>query len=211
MTSTQESQIKAKIAEICSDVVDPGHDFSHFERVVAAAKKLCEAERARAEVVLPAAWLHDFVIIPKNDPRRKEASRLSAQGASKFLLSIGIDESLIPDIAHAIEAHSFSAGITPRTLEAKIVQDADRLDGLGAIGIARCFTVGGGFGRALYSPLDPFGDTRERDDGKFTIDHFYIKLFKTVETLHTEAARKEGQRRAQVMRIFLDQLRLELP
>ncbi len=210
MTQQQETQIKAKLAEIVAGVNDPGHDLSHFERVVANARKICAAEGAREDVVVPAAWLHDFVIVPKNDPRRKEASRLSARGASEFLKSIGYEETLIADIAHAIEAHSYSAGITPRTLEAKIVQDADRLDGLGAIGIARCFTVGGSIGRALYCPEEPFAKERSLDDGRYTLDHFYVKLFKTIEMMHTGSAREEGKRRAETMRGFLGALKSEV-
>ena len=122
---------------------DPAHDFLHFSRVVALAKKLCLEEKAKWEVVVPAAWLHDFVIIPKNDPRREMASRLSAEKAIEFLKTLSYPAEYYPEIAHAIEAHSFSANIEAKTLEAKIVQDADRLDGLGAIGLARCFITAG--------------------------------------------------------------------
>src|SRR5262249_50765431 len=131
---------------------DPAHDLAHFRRVVSLAQRLGKQEGARLEIVLPAAWFHDWVNLPKNDPRRSQASRLSAREAILFLRSQTYPEELLDDVAHAIEAHSFSAGITPRTLEAQVVQDADRLDGLGAIGIARCFSVGGLLGRRFYDP-----------------------------------------------------------
>lgn len=192
---------------------DPAHDLAHFKRVVATAKRLCVAEGGRLEVVLPAAWLHDFVNVPKNDPRRAQASRLSAVEALQYLESIDYPREFFEDIAHAIEAHSFSAKIEPRTLEAKIVQDADRLDGLGAIGIARVFSVSGSLGRSLYHFGSPFaGETRVRelDDREYAVDHFYVKLFRTAETLQTAGGREEGRRRVEFMRGFLRELGGEL-
>ncbi|MCM2281204.1 MAG: HD domain-containing protein [Bdellovibrionaceae bacterium] len=204
-----ESEFAKKIAQIATSA-DPAHDVLHFQRVARTAAALCAAENANPEIVLPAAWLHDFVIIPKNDPRRSEASRLSAAAAIEYLASIGYPERHFSAIVHAIECHSFSANITPRTLEAKVVQDADRLDGLGAIGIARCFATAGLLQRAFYSSEDPFCRSREPDDAHFTIDHFYRKLFRTVETLQTDAGCREGQRRMQVMKGYLEQLAVEL-
>lgn len=189
---------------------DPAHDLLHFKRVVRTAKVLCEEEGAKFEVVVPAAWLHDLVIVPKNDPRRKEASRLSAEAAIQFLKEINYPEEYFEDIAHAIEAHSFSANIETRTLEAEVVQDADRLDGLGAIGIARCFATAGLLKRQFYSEIDPFCDLREPDDSQFTIDHFFVKLFKIAETLKTQAGRIEGMKRVEVMKKYLSSLQEEI-
>lgn len=189
---------------------DPAHDMAHFERVVHTAREIALFENAALEVVLPAAWLHDLVNVPKNDPRRKLASQLSAQAGLKFLGEIGYPSAHFEAIAHAIEAHSYSAAIEARTLEACIVQDADRLDGLGAIGIARCFAVGGILGRPFYDPEDPWAEKRPLDDTVFTVDHFFVKLFKTAETLKTEAGRAEGRRRVEVMRRYLEDLGREL-
>lgn len=204
-----EPLFEKKIAEIAT-TDDPAHDLLHFKRVVKTARQLCANEKGRMEVVVPAAWLHDFVNVPKNDPRRSQASRLSAEAALRFLQEIQYPQEYFADIAHAIEAHSFSANITPRTMEAKIVQDADRLDGLGAIGIARCFATAGLLKRAFYSEEDPFCRTRPIDDRDFTVDHFYAKLFKTAESLQTNAGRTEGVRRAQVMKTYLQDLGKEI-
>lgn len=204
-----EERFERKIGELGFGD-DPAHDLAHFKRVVAAAKKLCAEENAQLEVVLPAAWLHDFINVPKDDPRRSQASRLSAAAATQFLREAGYPQDHLPAISHAIEAHSFSAQITPETLEARIVQDADRLDGLGAIGVARCFAVAGLLKRRIYDPQDPFAEGRPLDDLKNTIDHFYVKLFKTAETLQTEAGRAEGKRRAEYMRDFLKELGREI-
>jgi len=189
---------------------DPAHDFLHLERVLTNAWQICEAEKGRWEIVEPAAWFHDFVVIRKDDPRRSQASQISAQAAIEYLKSIQYPSQYLEEIAHAIEAHSFSANIKPKTLEAKIVQDADRLDGLGAIGIARCFASAGLLKRAFYSAEDAFCEAREPNDRLFTVDHFYQKLFRTVETLQTESARKEGLKRAQRMKIFLEGLKAEM-
>ena len=189
---------------------DPAHDLAHFRRVVATAKRLAVEEKAKLEVVIPAAWFHDFVNVPKNDPRRSQASRLSAVAACAHLREIGYPEEYISEIHHAIEAHSFSAKIDPTTPEASVVQDADRLDGLGAIGIARCFSVAGLLKRKIYDLDDPYGLSRELDDLVYTVDHFYVKLFKTAETLRSTAGRAEGMRRALHMREFLQELAREI-
>ncbi len=204
-----ENLFKSEIQKIATNE-DPAHDLLHFIRVVKTAKQLCERESAKAEVGIPAAWLHDFVIIPKNDPRRSQASRLSAEAALKFLASIDYPNEYFNEIAHAIECHSFSANIEAKTIEAKIVQDADRLDGLGAIGIARCFATSGILKRPFYSSVDPFCKSRDPDDSQFTLDHFYRKLFKTADSLQTEAGRREGVRRVQIMKDYLFNLSAEL-
>jgi uncharacterized protein len=189
---------------------DPAHDFLHFFRVVKMAKKFCSLENAQLEVVLPSAWLHDLVIVPKDDPRRSQASRLSADAAIEYLSHINYPKQYFNQIAHTISAHSFSANIPTESVEAEIIQDADRLDGVGAIGIARCFATAGLLKRSFYSQADPFCQSRLADDKTFTVDHFYNKLFKTVGTLKTDSAKKEGQRRAGVMEAYLKNLSLEI-
>jgi len=200
------AHMRARLAGPC----DPAHDLLHLERVAAMAARIAASEGADLRVVIPAAWLHDYVNLPKNDPRRDQASRLAAVEACDHLASIGYASDLLPAIAHAIEAHSFSANIAPRTIEAKVVQDADRLDGIGAIGIARCFACAGVMARPFYSTLDPFCAEREPDDARFTIDHFYRKLFKTAATMQTSAGREEAGRRVEVMRRYLRELGEEI-
>src|SRR6185503_808605 len=126
----------------------------------------------RLEVVIPAAWLHDCVTVPKDSPQRSTASRLAAAAAGDFLHASGYPAEHIPAIQHAIEAHSCSAGIAPHTSEAMVVQDADRLDALGAIGIARILMLGGALGMPLYDPHEPFPETRPPDDRANVLDHF---------------------------------------
>ncbi|MEX0610344.1 MAG: HD domain-containing protein [Balneolaceae bacterium] len=200
-------------AEFISSVkiTDSVHDFSHVQRVVTNAKAILMEETADHEIVIAATWLHDCVVLPKNDPDRKKASLLAAQKATDFLSELSFPKHKLPAVAHAIESHSYSADITPTTTEAKIVQDADRLDALGAIGLARCFTVGGITGRLLYSTEDPFCETRIPDDSQFTLDHFFTKLFKLPELMHTQSAKKEAVSRIDFMKDFLQKLGMEIP
>ena len=206
----EQIEAKCKVFLQQKMVADAAHDMAHIERVVLMARRLAAVEGADLAVVLPAAWLHDCVTLPKNAPNRHEASQLAAAEAVRFLRTIDYPEMHLAGIAHAIAAHSFSAGIAPTTLEAKVVQDADRLDAIGAIGVARCLMVGGALERPLYNPTDPFCDTREPDDLAYTIDHFYRKLFKIGQTLHTQAAQAEAERRNAFMHAFLAQLKQEI-
>ena len=189
---------------------DPAHDFAHIERVVNMARKLSIAESANLNIVVPAAWFHDSVAVPKNSPLRSRASYLAAQKARAHLQEIGYDESLLPAIEHAIIAHSYSANVRPDSLEAQIVQDADRMDALGAVGVARCMLVGGSIGRTLYEPTDPMCEERSPDDLKYTIDHFYTKLLHIGETMNTASAQREARRRTQFMKDFLTQLNRDI-
>ncbi|GAB3488798.1 HD domain-containing protein [Marinomonas epiphytica] len=189
---------------------DDAHDLTHIRRVVSTAKQLAQEEQAVLAVVIPAAWLHDCVSLPKNHPDREFASKYAADRAVDFLTQIKYSQGLLAGIHHAIVSHSYSANCSPQTLEAKIVQDADRLDALGAIGIARCIQVSASLNRSLYASDDAFCEQREPDDKCYTIDHFYSKLFNITDSLNTTSARLEGQKRERVMRDFLAALKTEL-
>lgn len=205
-----ERQIAERMKYECEIHPDPAHDFSHVKRVVKTAKALSVKEGADLNIVVPAAYLHDVVIVAKTDPRRSKASQLSADEAIVFLKSLNYPEKYFKGIHHAIEAHSFSAGIQAETIEAKVVQDADRLDGLGAIGIARCFALSGVFQTSFYSEDEMIAAVRPLNDKKFALDHFFVKLLKVPDMLHTASARIEGQRRAQYLKEFVAQLQTEV-
>ena len=216
MTSTSDSinltAWEERFARFLDDQMDgdAAHDRAHVERVVTTARQLATREGAQMEVVLPAAWLHDCVALAKDDPERDQASRRAADTAVRYLDRAGYPAETHAAIRHAIEAHSYSAGIETETTEAEVVQDADRLDALGAVGIARCFLVGGQIGTSLYHPDDPFCEGRPPDDSRYSIDHFYAKLLQLPDTMKTEAGRIEAERRADVMRRYLDDLRREI-
>lgn len=197
-------------ARVLYPSTDPAHDFLHILRVVTTAKHLTEAEQANWEIVMPAAFFHDYINVPKGDPRRPYASQLSAEATLEYLKSVNYPEEHFEEIRHAIEAHSYSAGIKPETIEAKIVQDADRLDSLGAIGIARCFATSTLMSRPFYAEEDPWAESRQLDDSNFGIDHFYQKLFNLVDHLNTATAKKEGEHRVAFIKTYLDQIKREI-
>lgn len=192
---------------------DPAHDVAHVRRVVAWARRLAEAEGARLGVVVPAAWLHDVVTIAKDSPERGRASRIAADEASRWLRAEGFPEADVPAVAHAVEAHSFTAGIEPETIEAEVVQDADRLDALGAIGLARMYAMSAVFGSQIVHPDDPVPaapPARDLDDKRWATDHLFVKLLRLPETMRTAAGRAEAERRADFLRQFLRQLTSEV-
>ncbi|MCR9366713.1 HD domain-containing protein [Vibrio antiquarius] len=206
------SQIESQFLEFMQQEmqVDAAHDISHVQRVVNTAKKLAVEEGADLSIVLPAAYLHDCFTYPKDHPNRKQSSIIAAKKAVAFLESIDYPQQYHDAIAHAIEAHSFSANIRPNTLEAKVVQDADRLDALGAIGVTRCIQVSTEFDAQLYDDKDIFAQQRELDDKQFTLDHFQTKLFKIAETMNTKSARREAQKRKAFMQTYIEQLHDEV-
>lgn len=191
---------------------DGSHDIHHVRRVWINAQEIAEQceSTPMMSIVLAATYLHDLVNVPKNDPRRSQASRLSAEAAHPVLVDIGFSAEDIQAISHAIIAHSFSANVKAQTLEAQIVQDADRLESLGALGIARTFYTAGRMDSALFNAVDPFAAARELDDRAFAVDHFKTKLLGLPDTMQTVAGRQVAQERAMAMRTFLDQLGREV-
>jgi uncharacterized protein len=189
---------------------DSGHGIEHVQRVVANAIGIARGTEAVMEVILPAAWLHDCVWVPKNSPQRSQASRLAAHCAGAYLSEIDYPDEYRSAIAHCIAAHSFSAGLPCETLEARIVQDADRLEAVGAIGLARCLMTGGAMGQRLYDPQEPFPYHRPPRDGEQSVDHFFAKLLGLHRTMQTESGRAEAVRRTEFLKAFLEQLAMEL-
>jgi uncharacterized protein len=181
---------------VASSGSDGAHDINHLHRVWRNAQSLLPAyPDADPLVVMTACYLHDLVNLPKNHPDRALASRHSAALAASQLTAAGFPASRLSAVAHAIEAHSFSAAIAPRTIEAKIVQDADRLDALGAVGLARMFYTAGHMGSALAHPHDPLGESRQHDDRAFALDHIEIKLAALPAKMQTDAGRALGEQR----------------
>lgn len=196
------------VAEIAQ--ADPGHGIEHVQRVIKNAVQISQSLDVDYEVLLPAAWLHDCVCVPKNSPLRSQASRLAAKRTLELLPALDYPMEKLPSIAHAIEAHSFSAGIPCQSIEAEVLQDADRLEALGAIGLARCLMTGGAMGQRLYHPDEPFPITRAPRDDQQSVDHFFTKLLKLPSTMRTESARLIARERADYLIDFLKQLAREI-
>lgn len=182
---------------------DGAHDINHLHRVWNTAQSLlADYREADAMVVQAACYLHDLVNLPKNHPDRAQASRLAAQLACEKLRDAGFPADKLPSLAHAIEAHSFSAAITPTTIEAMIVQDADRLDALGAVGLARLFYTAGKMDSALAHPSDPLAQHRALDDRSYALDHIEAKLATLPASMQTSAGRAVGEQRLDWLRQF---------
>jgi uncharacterized protein len=206
---------------------DAGHDFSHIERVSKLAVRLFDEEiriREQREMtedehdaIYAAALLHDCVPVAKNSPLRKESSRLASEKAKEILdaqKSRSGDRcwsrDWVSEITEAIHDHSFSSGRSPRSLLGECLQDADRLEALGAIGLYRTIATGVSMGAKLFHPTDPWAESRELDDRSFSIDHFFTKLLKLPASFRTKAGQKEALLRAGYLQGFVEQLKKEI-
>jgi uncharacterized protein len=187
---------------------DPGHDVAHALRVAVWTLSL-ELDTDPREAIA-AALLHDAVNVPKDSPARARASVLSAELAAAELPKAGFSPEATIRICEAIEDHSFSRGATPRSVLGRALQDADRLEALGALGVLRTASCGAKLGARFSDPLDPWAQQRPLDDTRYTVDHFFTKLLTLEGTMQTCAGRAEARRRTDFLRAFLAQLAEEL-
>jgi uncharacterized protein len=189
---------------------DPAHDFEHVMRVYNNAKKISKQEKANQKLVLSAALLHDIVSYPKSSKRSKFSSIDSAKKSKLILKKYNFTTEEIIIVFDAIVDHSFSQNKIPQTLEGKILQDADRLDALGSIGIARVFATSGSLNRPFYNIDDPFCAKRNPDDNLWAVDHFFNKLLKLEFMMNTKSGKIEAKKRTKVLKEFLKQLKNEI-
>ena len=185
---------------------DPAHDFEHIMRVYRNAEKLCKTENGNKKLILSAVLLHDIVKI-KN---RNDSSVKSAKLSKKILKEnyFSLDEIMI--VSDAIKEHSFSKGNIPSTSEGKILQDADRLDAIGAIGLARVFSFSGSNNRPFYDPKDPFSKNRSVNDKKWALDHFYEKLLTLEQKMNTKTGKLMAKKRTKILKDFLKEIKNEI-
>ena len=202
------NSIKNDMKKIISN--DSAHDFDHIMRVYKNIEKISKTEKVNKKLVLSAALLHDLVSYPKSDKRSKNSSIESAKKSKTILQKYDFTEKEIEIVSDAIRDHSFSQNKIPETMEGKILQDADRLDALGAIGIARVFATGGSFNRLFYNPNDPFCKKRNPDDKTWTVDHFFAKLLKLESLMNTKSGKIEAKKRTKVIKEYLKQLKSEV-
>jgi len=189
---------------------DPAHDLTHALRVSRTATAIAEEEGADPMIVALAALLHDAASGSKLRERSEEAEERGLEIIQDIMKRWGYSDQVIGEVLRAVEVHSYSRGIEPATLEAMVLQDADRLDALGAIGIARVFLTGGALGRPLYDPQDPFCRGREPDDLRWNLDHFYKKILRLEGGMHTGAAKRLARKRGEVVRRYLADLEEEI-
>lgn len=188
---------------------DAAHDIAHLYRVALWTCRIL-GDPARVDEAIAAALLHDFVNVPKNHPDRARASELSVSEARPLLQRAGFSAAETEHICTAIRQHSYSRGEKPTEPLAMSLQDADRLEALGAIGIMRCYSTGVRLGTRYFHPEDPWGKNRRLDDSAFSLDHFFTKLLRLPDTMNTAAGRQEACARVRPMQAFLDSLGSEL-
>lgn len=199
--------VKAKLEQ-----AEGGHDWFHIERVYKNALLIAQEESCDLTVVKLGALLHDIA-----DSKFHNGDETIGPKTSRlFLESENVDEATIVHVVNIIENISFKGGNLERTFSSKeleIVQDADRLDAIGAIGIARCFNYGGFKNRALYNPAIPpkFGMSKEeyKTNDSPTINHFYEKLLLLKDKMNTPTGKKIAEARHRFMENFLSQFYAE--
>ena len=183
-----------------------GHDFFHSMRVYRTAMKIAQAEHADLEVVALAALLHDV-----DDRKLSPMTAEKKENAARFMCSQNVSESEIRQVCQIIDEVSFKGtdSVRPSTPEGKCVQDADRLDALGAIGIARTFAYGGSHHRAIYDPELPprtaMNQAQYYSRNSTSLNHFYEKLFLLEDMMNTETGKAIARKRTQYMQEFVDE------
>jgi uncharacterized protein len=189
---------------------DPGHDFAHVKRVMNAAKRIAEDVGADLNIVMPAALLHDVINVPKNSPDRIAASAKASEAAKIHLRAADYNEAEIERICTVILEHSYSLVKAPSSLESAVMQDADRLDALGAVGMMRTTSCGVKMGARYYDPDEPIAQTRALDDKVNTLDHVYVKLLKLAAKMNTDIGKREAKKRTEFMLAFMTQVASEI-
>jgi uncharacterized protein len=184
-----------------------GHDLSHIKRVVKMAQKIAQEEQANLFLVTAAAWLHEML-----DDKFFEDEAVAKTNLEQFLIENSFSDEEILQILSIIENQSFSKNIDSKqelALEGKVVQDADRLEALGAIGIARTFYYAGHKGNAIYTGVvDTEGlsskkEYREKEDS--AIQHFYDKLLLLKDLMNTPSGKSLAKKRHQWMKDYLEE------
>ncbi|EPZ49596.1 HD domain protein [Bacteriovorax sp. BAL6_X] len=189
---------------------DPSHDWSHVIRVTQLCEKLSQGYEVNLRVLIASAYLHDIINIPKNSEHRSKASTLAAQKAKSLLVESDYADNEIEHIAQIILEHSYSANLKASSIESEILQDADKLDAMGAIGVMRWASCGTKMKSKYYHLEDPWAKDRSLDDKSYSLDHFERKLLKLNDRLNTEAGKEEGRRRLDFFHSFLTQLKTEI-
>lgn len=211
MNQTEHIKIIKEYVKEKLSMDSSGHDYWHIERVVNNAQKILPFETADNLKVIVSAWLHDIGDYKLNNGKDK-----TKEIVFPLLISLEFSEDFAEEIIQIISEVSYKGGhnSTPSSLEAKIVQDADRLDAMGAVGIARAFAYGGSKGRELYNPEESPNEYIDMDSYKkntsCTINHFYEKLLKLKDLMNTETAKKIALERHNYMINFLDEFHKEV-
>lgn len=190
---------------------ESAHDFDHVLRVLAMAERLARAENADMEIVHTATLLHD-ISRPDEDTRGGDHAQMAAARAHNLVIERGMTPAQADAVAHAIAAHRFRSTTPPQTIEAKVLFDADKLDSIGAIGVARAYQVSGALNQRMWSEVSPDAmatrDQHNSDHSAYA--EFVVKLSKVRERLFTATARKIADDRHAYMADFFARLGREI-
>ncbi len=202
----------ARIAPALALESDLAHDADHVLRVYRWALRLAPEAGADPDLAGAAALVHDLVNVPKESADRALGSALSAAAGAEILPRVGYAPAQVAAVVEAVRTCSWSRGLPPSSPLGAVLQDADRLDAIGAIGLARSFACAQAMGsRArqgetgrFYHPSDPFAQSgRALDDRRNAVDHCFVKLLTLSATMHTPTARAEAARRHALIETFL--------
>ena len=188
-----------------------GHDYYHTVRVYRIATEIAKQEYADVNIVQLAALLHDV-----DDKKLSPETHATKKNAVDFMTANGVDADIINIVCKIIDEVSFAGtdSVVPSTIEGKCVQDADRLDAIGAIGIATTFAYGGSRGRKIYDPdikprIGMSKEEYEKNMNSTSINHFYEKLLLLKDMMNTTAGKKMAEHRQAVMQEFLNEFLAE--
>lgn len=205
--------LKKSLIKIAKERInnDPSHDFLHALRVLELSEKIAEEEKGDLDIIIPSALFHDVIVYPKNHYKSAHSSTDSAK-LTKLILEKqpAYPKEKILKTYKAIQVCSFTKGKTPNFLEAKILQDADSLEAVGAISIMRTFSSAGCMNRQFYDIKDPFCKNREPNDKLYALDLFYTRLLIVHKKLYTNTAKNIALKRVKFLKIFLKELKEEL-
>ena len=192
------------------DELSPAHDWHHVERVEALAERLLdEYDGADERTVRLAVLLHDIGRAREDRGEIADHATWGAREARSLLAERGVDGERVDAVCHAVQVHRYSSDAEPETLEAEILCDADNLDALGAVGIARCFTYGGERGETIHDPdLPP--DADDTAAGATQYNHFHKKILALPERMYTDAGRALAADRRAVVADFLERFEREV-
>ncbi len=186
------------------------HAFDHTQRVYNMAIKLAKSQDVNLNVIKASALLHDIARLKEDNNEVKCHAEHGAEMAKTILKEINFPDNEIDKVCYAIKVHRHSKGVNAETKEAQILQDADRLDALGAITIARMFSTGGKINRPIYRPGIPFGQVHPGYESDSTIHGFHARILKiTPDSFYTEKARKIAKKRYDFVVKFLKQFEAE--
>ena len=198
-----------RIAKEQIDNSDPSHDIWHSLRVYKYAIEIARHENADLDIVIPASLFHDIVSYPKNDPREKLHGIESWAKAEQILQKISTyPQDKIKNVVYAIAKHTWSE--LPETLEWKVLRDADELEVLWSILVMRAFSHSWVISRPFYDLEDPFGEKRELNWLKYTLDYIITKSNTSIDKFFTNHGKELAKQRIDFIKVFLTQLKSEI-